>query len=284
MTEMNREQVERDIDDYVTRLVQNSDRGTSASDSGLSVSDNSDEVISTVVTGDAEVQASEPPGCSYSNRDLRFFRLFSGFRPVTSRGSGLRSTGVLTPSFLMSFLFGVKVLSNKDERAASQRLDRAIDGGSMSLDSDHILELNGEGELIQASEPACEAGYTQEQLAAVGDPTNHDRLAMHYVDMCIVELSDIQEFTEANRIRADKWISAKLSAKIGLRQKHLRSIKARFMTLLWLPDETDVEMARIRASRAYRDRLRAGRGYSHWSGGFFWFLRPLRSAPVPDRA
>ncbi len=275
---------ERDITDQVARFIINPDRRTSANDPGQEVSDDESVIGSTVESEDAGVQASEPPAVRYSNRDLRVFRLFSGFKPVTSRSSRLRSTGLLTPSFWASFLFGIKVLSNRDERAAAQRLDRAIDDESISLEIDPILELDEEGGLKQADEPVCEAGYTQEQLAAVGDPTNHDRLAMHYVDMCIVELSDIQEFTEANRIRADKWISAKLSAKVGLRQKHLRSIKARFLTLLWLPDETDADMARLRASRAYRDRLNMTKGFSHWSGGFFWFLRPLRGAPEPDRA
>jgi hypothetical protein len=122
-----------------------------------------------------------------------------------------------------------------------------------------------------------------EGIQLIDDPTNHDRIAMYYVYKCRLALPDITLRTEANRIRAAKWICAELSSKEGLRLKHLDRIRVKFLRLLFIQHEADIEDAIEGASRGLRDREMMP-DYTHVVRGWFGLLRPRGRASSFQKA
>lgn len=151
-------------------------------------------------------------------------------------------------------LLGRKVLTETLEAAAQARL--------LGVDSEEPVPVESE----------------QEGVRLIDDPTNHDKMAMFYVYKCRLALPDITDRTESNRIRASKWICAELSAKEGLRVKHLDRIRVKFLRLIFLVHENDIEDAVDGASRGFVDRTRMPE-YSHVSRGWFGWLLPRGRAP-----
>lgn len=126
--------------------------------------------------------------------------------------------------------------------------------------------------------------YTEEEFPAnatigtgdnlnfrIQDPTNHDRMAMHYVYRCRVELVGMDDYTIANVDRAEKWVSAELRQHTGLRAKHLHAIKTRFMKFVFMKTEEERNIAVFGASRARNDLMiekKYNRRRRGWKGFF----------------
>lgn len=152
-------------------------------------------------------------------------------------------------SFWASLFRGKYTLSEADERGVGEML--------RGVDSEEYVPVEEE----------------QNSVRLIDDPTNHDRIAMYYVMKCRLNLPDIEQRTEANRVRASKWICAELSSKQGLRLKHLDRIRVKFLSLLFINHVSDIEAAIFEASRNMYERTQLP-DYNHVQRGWFGWLRP----------